>query len=291
MGGKSSKRGGETPKSLEQTRKGRHASGGPRPNDRRNNSFVEHRKAPKSTPTTPAWVNNSSPEYQSFTHSVKEQRIIKETNKNLDTSWGKTSFNTFDLHNYHITSSQSRNELQNEENYDKFSNFRNITNKRDAKQKERQNADEEAARNKPRSNLTNARRPVLKHESPQKSTRRNSLPLDAKKPNVNKTKAHVSKSSPQKKRQLSVQEKKSAVVERRTSDVSTLTLTDNTAVQPSSNATFKPVRQQVSNYSGYGGNKSSAAAVAVYGNNFNRSPTKRVHGEQPSIRKITTLLL
>ena len=91
-----------------------------------------------------------------------------------------------------------------------------------------------------------------------------------------------SKSSPPKKK-LSVRKSDSA--ERRISDVSTISLSENT-VPPNSSFKSIPKTKNIS----YGGNKSSKAAVSVYGGkstNNNYSPRKR-YSDKPVEKRITT---
>jgi len=202
----------------------------------------------------------------------------------MDTSWGKTSYNTFDLHSYQKSpSTQSHNDLSNKENYNKFSEFQNITDKREEKQKREKGRKQEEAKNKSKSVVLSPKKPFSTYDGSSKSNRRNSLPFE-KNPdrNYNRNNNHpFSKSSPQRKK-LAVHNTNSA--ERRISDVSTLSLSDNTIP---SHSTFKPIKQPKNN--NYGANKSSKAAASVYSKNTNNnySPKKR-YSEKPPERRITT---
>ena len=280
MGGKSSKANDKfIDKSLkQQPPKSRNYPEHSQPYDR---YASDHRNTSRSrTPPTPAWRNDSQHAY-----NRRGDPNVREPSKALETSWGKTSFNTFDLHAYnkHPPSSQSYNDLSNNAKANKFSDFRNITDKREEKQKREQELHhEDRARNKKNAMVSNTKKPFSKHERPLKERRRNSLP-DNQNQNVN---AHnrnnklYSKSSPQKKK-LSVKQP----VDRRISDVSTLSLSENTVP---SNSTFKSLRQNGSSI--YGESKSSKAAAAVYSRNTinnNHSPRKKFN-EKPSDRHIAT---
>ena len=247
-------------------------------------SQSERRRTPRSkTPPTPAWGKNSQrsvreSEQRNYDRERKRGQESYERPNPYDTSWGKTSFNTFDLHNYQkISSSQSHQDLSSNINFNKFKDFHNITDKREEKDKRDQLRREEELRSKP-----SPKKPFSVHKSSSKSKRRNSLPLDQNENKHPRNHKPYSRSSPQKKK-LSVRQPDS--VERRISDVSTLSLSENT-VPP--NSTFKSLKQSKNN--GYGGSKSSKAAVSVYGGkpaNNNHSPRKR-YNEKPLERKITT---
>ena len=300
MGGKSSKGNDNSKTVAQQTRGKGHPESQPY---NRRDMPSQHRRDTRSTPPTPAW---SPPSQEPSTTRIREQRH-KEGNKTFESSWGKTSFNTFDLHSYSKPSSQSHNDLSNKENYEKFSNFRNITSQRDERERERKRAQEETLKynfrnitnkrderdrdkekakdetlqNKSKFPVSSPKKSLSKYNSPPRSRRRNSLPLDDKPqptPFKGKGKSN-SRSSPQKKK-LSVTHNRSA--ERKISDISTIALSDNTT--PSISA-FKSTNQNT-NYS-YGGNKSFMAAAAVYGkssNNYNAKNSKvaatpKVHPE------------
>ena len=275
MGGKSSKANEKfIDKSLQEPPKVR---GYP---DSQNDRFhSERRKTPRSrTPPNPAWGKSSERSSKSKDHRVSER------SKGMDTSWGKTSFNTFDLHSYDRSpSTQSHEDLRNKENYNKFSEFNNITDKREQKQKRDKGRKEEEARNKSKSVVSSPKKSFSKYNGSSKSNRRNSLPFEqTPERNYNRNNNQpFSKSSPQRKK-LAVQKSNSA--ERRISDVSTLSLSENTIPTYS---TFKPIRQTKNN--NYGANKSSKAAASIYGKNTNNnySPKKR-YSEKPPERRITT---
>ena len=275
MGGKSSKANDKfIDKSLQEPARGKESQ-----QYDRSNSMPERRKPPRSnTPPAPAWSKKSQE------HSRGRDQRTNDRTKPLETSWGKTSFNTFDLHSYGKPSSQSHNDLSNKENYEKFSNFKNITNKREEKEKrEKEKALEEALRNKPKTSVSSPKKRFSSRDEPSKTRRRNSLPLENNQTGNthNRSNKLVSKSSPQKKR-LPVNHNSSA--ERRISDVSTLSLSENTVP---TNRTFKPIRQGP-NYN-YGGNKSSKAAVSVYSKNTNNNyNSKNRYNERTPERRITT---
>ena len=262
-------------------------------------SQSERRRTPRSkTPPTPAWGKNSTRsdretdprnydrERKRAQDSYERQNQYDQRPNPYDTSWGKTSFNTFDLHHYQkLPSSQSYQDISGENiNFNKFKDFHNITDKREEKEKRDQFRREEELKNKPKSVVSSPKKPFSVHNSSSKTKRRNSLPLDNNQNENKHPRSHkpYSKSSPQKKK-LSVRQPNSA--ERRISDVSTLSLSDN-PVPP--NSTFKSLKK--SNNNNYGGNKSSKAAVSVYGGkttNNNHSPRKR-YNDKPIEKRITT---
>ena len=269
MGGKSSKANNKfIDKSLQESAKVR-AYQGPKQYDRSN--------VPRSrSPVAPAWGNHSQPSLRG-----KDRRQYDRP-KELETSWGKTSFNTFDLHPYAKSpSSQSYNDLNRRENYHKFSDFQNITDKREEKIKREKEKQDNEPRKKPKSTVSSPKKSFSSHDGSSKSNRRNSLPFEKRENTHSLNKKPFSKSSPQKKR-LGIQPSKSA--ERRISDVSTLSLSEN-VIPPDS--TFKSIRLQKNN--NYGGSRSSKAAVSVYSKNTNNNySSNQRYRDKPVERRINT---
>ena len=255
-------------------------------------SQSERRRTPRSkTPPTPAWGKNSNrsvreSDQRNYDRERKGAQVQYERNNTYDTSWGKTSFNLLDLHRYQkLPSSQSHQDLSGGNiNFNKFKDFHNITDKRDEKEKRDQLRREEDTRNKPDSVISSPKKPFSVHNSSSKPKRRNSLPLDKNQHENKHPRNHkpYSKSSPSKKK-LSIRQPDSA--ERRISDVSTISLSDNT-VPP--NSSFKSIKKTKN--SSYGGNNSSKAAVSVYGGkstNNNYSPKKR-YSDKPVEKRTST---
>ena len=187
------------------------------------------------------------------------------------------------MHQYRRTSQSHQDLSGGNINFNKFADFHNITDKREEKEKRDHLKREDEARSKPNMVASSPKKqPFSVHKSSSKAKRRNSLPLDQNENKHPRNNKPYSRSSPQKKK-LSVRQPDSA--ERRVSDVSTLSLSENT-VPP--NSTFKSLNKSKNN--NYGGSKSSKAAVSIYGGkatNNNYSPRKRLN-EKPAERRITT---
>ena len=145
-------------------------------------SQSERRRTPRSkTPPTPAWGKQSQrsmreSDQRNYDRERKRGHESYERPNPYDASWGKTSFNTFDLHNYQkLPSSQSHQDLSSNINFNKFKDFHNITDKREEREKRDQIRREEELRNNQNSS---PKKPFSVHKSSSKSKRRNSLPLD-----------------------------------------------------------------------------------------------------------------
>ena len=248
-------------------------------------SQSERRRTPRSkTPPTPAWGKNSQRSMRenddrNYDRERKRAQQPYDKPNQYDTSWGKTSFNTFDLHQYRRTSQSHQDLSGGNINFNKFADFHNITDKREEKEKRDHLKREDEARNKPNMVASSPKKqPFSVHKSSSKAKRRNSLPLDQNENKHPRNNKPYSRSSPQKKK-LSVRQPDSA--ERRVSDVSTLSLSENT-VPP--NSTFKSLNKSKNN--NYGGSKSSKAAVSIYGGkatNNNYSPRKRINSKQHTV--------